>query len=113
MSDAPTPRTSLTGRAPTGTATAPVQPRGARCAAAHPADPAPCDGPVAVTVLDADRAGANGCEGHASRLLASLDQGHVYALPHAPAGAAIRVFRTAASAEPLGTARTLREIAQA
>jgi hypothetical protein len=66
-----------------------------------------------VTVLDADRTGASGCEGHASRLLASLDQGHVYPLPHAPAEAAIRVFRAAANAEPLGTVRTLREIAQA
>ncbi|MGW0844319.1 hypothetical protein ACWD26_30100 [Streptomyces sp. NPDC002787] len=92
--------------------TAPVQPQGARCGAAHPADPTSCDGPVTVTVLDADRAGAHGCEGHAARLLASLDRGQAYALPHAPAGAAIRVFRAAASAEPLGTARTLRAIAQ-
>jgi hypothetical protein len=67
-----------------------------------------------VTVLDADHGGADGCEGHAARLLATLGRGgHVYALPSAPAGAAIRVFRAAASAEPLGTARTLREIAQA
>ncbi|MFE4829796.1 hypothetical protein [Streptomyces sp. NPDC056672] len=93
--------------------TAPVQGQGGRCGAAHPADPTSCDGPFAVTVLDADQAGADGCEGHAARLLASLDRGRVYALPSAPAGAVIRVFRAAASAEPLGIARTLREIAQA
>ncbi|MER7688783.1 hypothetical protein [Streptomyces sp. NPDC097610] len=92
---------------------APLQRQGARCRAAHPADPTSCEGPVAVTVLDADHAGADGCEGHASRLLASLTLGQVYALPQAPAGAATRVFRAAASAEPLGAARTLREIAQA
>ncbi|MFH9820774.1 hypothetical protein [Streptomyces sp. NPDC017230] len=47
-------------------------------------------------MLDADNAGADGCEHHAARLLAVLDRGRVFALPHAPAGAAHRVFKTAA-----------------
>ncbi|MFE0774800.1 hypothetical protein [Streptomyces sp. NPDC058861] len=66
-----------------------------RCLAALPTDHTPCTGPAAVTVLDADNAGANGCEHHAARLLAALDRGHVFALPDAPAGAAHRVFRAA------------------
>jgi hypothetical protein len=71
-----------------------------RCPAAHPGDPTPCDGPPAVTVLDAANAGANGCEHHGARLLASLDGGRVYALPDAPDGAAIRVFKAADSIRP-------------
>ena len=71
-----------------------------RCPAAHPDDPTLCAGPVAVTVLDASNAGAQGCEHHAARLLASLDGGRVYPLPHAPAGAAIRVFTTADTLRP-------------
>ncbi|MDX2946923.1 hypothetical protein [Streptomyces caniscabiei] len=71
-----------------------------RCPAAHPEDPTPCVGPVAVTVLDAVGGGADGCEHHGARLLASLDRGRVYALPTAPAGAAIRVFRAAAGIRP-------------
>ncbi|MGD1220683.1 hypothetical protein AB9Q10_19890 [Streptomyces krungchingensis] len=68
----------------------------ARCPAALPTDHTPCVGPAAVTVLDADNAGADGCELHGARLLAVLDRGHVFALPHAPAGAAHRVFKAAA-----------------
>lgn len=71
-----------------------------RCPAAHPEDPSPCDGPVVVTVLDAGNAGANGCEHHGARLLASLDGGRVYPLPDAPPGAAIRVFKAAAHTAP-------------
>lgn len=71
-----------------------------RCPAAHPEDPTPCDGPVVVTVLDAQNSGAKGCEHHAARLLASLKGGRVFALPDAPAGAAIRVFKAAASTRP-------------
>ncbi|MGW1027809.1 hypothetical protein ACWD4J_29660 [Streptomyces sp. NPDC002577] len=71
-----------------------------RCPAAHPDDPTPCGGPVAVAVLDAFNAGADGCEHHAARLLASLDGGRVYALPDALAGAALRVFRAAGSIRP-------------
>jgi hypothetical protein len=71
-----------------------------RCPAAHPDDPTPCDGPAVVTVLDAANAGADGCERHAARLLASIDGGRVYALPDAPAGAAIRVFKTAGTTRP-------------
>jgi hypothetical protein len=72
----------------------------ARCPAAHREDPTPCDGPVVVTVLDRHNAGADGCEHHAARLLASLGRGRVYALPDAPAGAAIRVFKAAAGLSP-------------
>jgi hypothetical protein len=71
-----------------------------RCAAAHPDDPTPCDGPVVATVLDRQNAGADGCEHHAARLLASLEGGRVYGLPHATPGTAIRVFKAAASIRP-------------
>lgn len=71
-----------------------------RCPATHPEDPTPCLGPVAVTVLDRLNAGADGCEHHAARLLASLEGGRVYALPEAPAGAAIRVFKAADGIRP-------------
>ncbi|MFF0850144.1 hypothetical protein ACFYVM_03725 [Streptomyces sp. NPDC003280] len=71
-----------------------------RCPAAHPDDPTPCAGRVAVTVLDAVNAGADGCEHHGARLLASLAGGRVYALPDAPSGAAIRVFKAAAGTRP-------------
>ncbi|HEY8981733.1 MAG TPA: hypothetical protein VIU15_19375 [Streptomyces sp.] len=71
-----------------------------RCPAAHPDDPTPCDGPPVVTVLDRQNAGANGCEHHGARLLASLEGGRVYALPDAPAGAAIRVFKAADGIHP-------------
>lgn len=68
----------------------------ARCPAALPTDHTPCAGPAAVIVLDAENSGADGCEHHAARLLAILDSGRVIALPHAPAGAAHRVFKAAA-----------------
>jgi len=71
-----------------------------RCPAAHPDDPTDCDGPPAVTVLDRHNAGLTGCEHHGARLLASLDRGRVYALPDAPEGAAIRVFKAAAAMPP-------------
>ncbi|MFE9381561.1 hypothetical protein [Streptomyces sp. NPDC006855] len=71
-----------------------------RCAAAHPEDPTPCDGPPVVTVLDAQNGGADGCEHHGTRLLASLEGGRVYALPDAPDGAAIRVFKAADATRP-------------
>lgn len=71
-----------------------------RCPAAHPEDPTGCNGPVVVTVLDRGNAGAKGCEHHAARLLASLDGGRVYALPDAPKGAAIRVFKAADTIRP-------------
>ncbi|MFW6722912.1 hypothetical protein ACHZ98_22640 [Streptomyces sp. MAR4 CNY-716] len=71
-----------------------------RCPAAHPDDPTLCDGPAVVTVLDARNAGADGCAHHAARLLASLERGRVYALPDAPDGAAIGVFKAADSIPP-------------
>lgn len=72
-----------------------------RCKAAHPDDPTSCSGPATVTVLDARNAGADGCEHHAARLLASLEGGRVYRLPGAIAdGAAIRVFQAAADIRP-------------
>ena len=72
----------------------------ARCPAAHVEDPTPCGGPPVVTVLDAANAGADGCEHHGARLLASLEGGRVYPLPDAPAEAAIRVFKAADSIRP-------------
>jgi hypothetical protein len=71
-----------------------------RCPAAHPEDPTPCSGPAVVTVLDATDAGADGCEHHGARLLASLDGGRVYALPEAPAGSAVSVFKAADKIRP-------------
>ncbi|WP_432033500.1 hypothetical protein [Streptomyces antibioticus] len=53
-----------------------------------------------VTVLDRANAGADGCEHHGARLLASLDGGRVYGLPHAPPGTAIRVFKAADGIRP-------------
>jgi hypothetical protein len=76
-----------------------------RCPAAHTDDPTPCCGPVdAVTVLDARNHGAEGCEHHAARLLASLDGGRVYSgsVPEA----AIRVFKAAAELPPFAYLRT-------
>ncbi|MER5445498.1 hypothetical protein ABT065_07650 [Streptomyces sp. NPDC002764] len=72
----------------------------ARCPAAHPEDPTPCDGPAVVIVLDAHNAGVDGCEHHGARLLASLEGGRVYPLPDAPTGAAIRVFTAADAIRP-------------
>ncbi|MEU3144525.1 hypothetical protein [Streptomyces sp. NPDC006999] len=71
-----------------------------RCPSAHPEDSTPCRGPVVVSVLDAAGAGADGCEHHAARLLASLAGGRVYPLPDAPDQAAIRVFTAADTLRP-------------
>ncbi|MGJ5754819.1 hypothetical protein [Streptomyces puniciscabiei] len=71
-----------------------------RCPAAHPDDPTACVGPAVVTVVDATDVGADGCEHHAARLLASLYGGRVYPLPDAPPGAAIRVFKAANGIRP-------------
>ncbi|MGW1808232.1 hypothetical protein [Streptomyces sp. NPDC002078] len=73
---------------------------GPRCPAAHPEDPTPCVGPVVVTVLDRENAGADGCEHHAARLLASLTGGRPVAKPDAPAGVALQVFRAASRTRP-------------
>ncbi|MEV5168303.1 hypothetical protein AB0K66_27270 [Streptomyces werraensis] len=53
-----------------------------------------------MTVLDSSNAGADGCEHHGARLLASLEGGRVYALPHAAEGAAIRTFKAADGIRP-------------
>lgn len=71
-----------------------------RCPAAHPDDPTPCTGPPTVTVLDATNAGADGCQHHGARLLASLEGGRVYALPNSTPGTAIRVFKAADGIRP-------------
>ncbi|MEU8521901.1 hypothetical protein [Streptomyces sp. NBC_01216] len=71
-----------------------------RCPAAHPEDATPCGGPVVVTVIDAQNAGADGCEHHAARMLASISGAHPVAKPDAPAGVAARVFRTAHHTHP-------------
>lgn len=78
-----------------------------RCPAAHPADPSACSGPVAVTVVDGSGAGLDGCESHAALMLASLTGARVYALPEAPAGAAGRTFKAAASLRPYAWRPTL------
>lgn len=81
-----------------------------RCAAAHHDDPTPCDGPPVVAVLDPHGDGADACEHHGARILASLEGGRVYPLPNAPAGAAIRVHSAADDTPPFcwyeGTPRT-------
>ncbi|MFC8709979.1 hypothetical protein ACFUCQ_08570 [Streptomyces sp. NPDC057197] len=71
-----------------------------RCPAAHPEDPTPCDGPVVVTVLDRANAGADGCEHHAVRLLASVTGARPVPKPNAPVGLAVRVFRAADRTRP-------------
>lgn len=76
------------------------EPTRGRCPAAHPEDPTPCGGPVVVTVLDAQKAGADGCEHHAVRLLASLAGGNPVPKPDAPAGLAVRIFRAAHHTRP-------------
>ncbi|QJS14669.1 hypothetical protein HKX69_29905 [Streptomyces argyrophyllae] len=73
---------------------------GPRCPAAHPEDPSPCRGPIVVTILDQANAGADGCEHHATRLLASLTDGRPVAKPDAPAGIALKVFRAAGHTRP-------------
>lgn len=88
------------GTEPAAASITSASPEATHCPAAHPEDPTPCDGPHAVTILDADNAGADGCEHHGARLLASLDGARVYALPDAPHGAAIRTFKAAAALRP-------------
>ncbi|WP_217143357.1 hypothetical protein [Streptomyces sp. AC627_RSS907] len=71
-----------------------------RCPAAHPEDPTPCGGPVVVTIVDRENAGADGCEHHAARMLASITGGRPVAKPDSPAGVAMRVFRAAHHTHP-------------
>lgn len=71
-----------------------------RCPAAHPEDPTPCDGPLVVTILDRDNAGADGCQHHGARLLASIEGARPVSLPDAPAGAAVRVHKAADGIRP-------------
>ncbi|WP_432194193.1 hypothetical protein [Streptomyces sp. bgisy027] len=71
-----------------------------RCPAAHPEDPTPCGGPVVVTIIDTQNAGADGCEHHAARMLASITGARPVAKPDAPAGVALRIFRAAHHTRP-------------
>ncbi|MGR6537663.1 hypothetical protein [Streptomyces rochei] len=71
-----------------------------RCPAAHPEDPTPCGGPVVVTIIDKDNAGADGCEHHAARMLASITGARPVAKPDAPAGVEMRIFRAAHHTHP-------------
>ncbi|MGW2617370.1 hypothetical protein [Streptomyces sp. NPDC001500] len=71
-----------------------------RCPAAHVEDPTPCRDPIVVTVLDRHDKGADGCEWHGARLLASVDGARVYGLPHARPGTASRVFKAADGMRP-------------
>ncbi|XUL89709.1 hypothetical protein ACQ86D_26340 [Streptomyces galilaeus] len=72
-----------------------VYDRSGRCPAVLAHDPSPCDGAPAVTVLNSQNEGVDGCERHAARLLAVLTDGRPVALPEAPEGAALRVFAAA------------------
>lgn len=70
-----------------------------RCAAAHPDDPTPCNGPHdAVRVLDPDGGSADGCEHHGARMLASIEGGRI--VPGSVDGAATRAFAAADSIRP-------------
>ncbi|WP_371749300.1 hypothetical protein [Streptomyces sp. NBC_00280] len=83
-----------------------------RCPAALPDDPSPCDGRLAVTVLDIANAGADGCELHGIRLLAALEGGRAVSLPDAPAGAAVRVHRSAGTSRADQRTASLADIAR-
>ncbi len=73
---------------------------GRRCAAAHLADPRPCEGQWdAVRVVDQTGAGTEACLLHGAVLLASLDRGRVYPL-NGPDGSAIVVFTRAQGLPP-------------
>lgn len=64
----------------------------ARCGAAHPDDPRPCDTQQdAVRVLDQTGTEVAACIRHGAMLVASLVDGRVYPL-HGPAGSAIRCY---------------------
>lgn len=78
----------------------PANERRDRCPAAHPEDPDGCRGPIVVTILDTFNAGADACEHHAVRLLASLAGGRPVAKPDAPASIALRIFRDAHRTQP-------------
>ncbi|MFF8879621.1 hypothetical protein [Streptomyces flaveolus] len=69
-----------------------------RCPATIASDTSPCTGPVVVTVLGFGNAGVAGCEHHAARLINAAPGTYPVALPHAPEGAATRVFRAAGEA---------------
>ncbi|MFE1926510.1 hypothetical protein ACFW91_28615 [Streptomyces asoensis] len=88
------------GAEPPAPAALPAGQRAPRCPAAHPDDPTPCTGPLAVMILDSTNAGAKACEHHGARLLASLEGGRVYALEDASEGAALRVFTAAGTTRP-------------
>src|SRR5262249_6926495 len=69
--------------------------KAARCGAAHPDDPRPCEGrPDAVRVVDQTGVSTHGCLLHAAVLLASLAGGRVYPM-HGPPGSAIEVYSRA------------------
>ncbi|GAB2778259.1 hypothetical protein [Streptomyces daliensis] len=82
-----------------------------RCAAAHPKDPSPCEGPGdAVLIRDQHMSrardemteGVPGCVHHGARMLASLTGGRVYPGPGADpsGGAAIEVHTRAQKIRP-------------
>jgi len=73
---------------------------GDRCPAAHPSDPSPCSGPIAVTVADSKGAGVDGCEHHAARMIASLREATVHAIPGADPESPTRTAEAASSLRP-------------
>ena len=78
-----------------------------RCAAAHPDDSSPCDGPPdAVRVMDRAGAPATGCIHHAAMMLASITGARVY--PGSINGAAIAAYNRAAGMTPFAFHRSGR-----
>lgn len=70
-----------------------------RCAAAHPDDRRPCEGPPdAVRVVDQFEASVSACVRHGAVLLATLEGGRVY--PGSVQGAAIEVYERAQKLRP-------------
>jgi hypothetical protein len=74
-------------------------PAAARCAAVHPDDASPCDGPGdAVQIVDRTNAEVAGCVRHGAVMVASTASARVY--PGTVPGAAIEVHRRAATLRP-------------
>lgn len=87
------------GRASEAKRSGPVGTGPIRCAAAHPEDRSPCDGPAdAVRVVDPVGDGVIGCVQHAAVALASIEGARVY--PHSVDEAAIEAFQRAQLLEP-------------
>ncbi|MEW1655288.1 MULTISPECIES: hypothetical protein [unclassified Streptomyces] len=82
----------------TRTLTAAPDAAGHRCPAAAAADPTPCDGPPAATLIDRDGRELAGCVHHCARLLPGLDGARVH--PFAPAAQALDIYVRARELPP-------------